>query len=63
METTTEMIVLAMRQPPLREWRLIIRRLYRIGCAEHARRPEESLLSLQKRRGTGQSPPVIFPRE
>jgi hypothetical protein len=49
METTTDGIVLAMRQPPLREWHQIIRKLHRIGCAEHARRLEESLLSLQKR--------------
>jgi hypothetical protein len=49
METTTDGIVLAMRQPPLREWHQIIRKLHRIGCAEHARRLKESLLSLQKR--------------
>jgi hypothetical protein len=60
-------IVLSMRRPPLREWQQIIRRLHRIGCAEHARRLEESVLSLQKPRGSllgGQSPPpVSFPRE
>lgn len=48
METTTDGIVLPMRQPPLREWQQIIRKLHRIGCVEHARRLEDSLLSLQK---------------
>ncbi len=61
-----EPIVLPMRQPPLRDWAQIIRQLRRIGCDEHARRLEESLLSLQKQHGNlvrGQSPPIHFPRE
>ena len=58
--------MLPMRHPPLRDWAQVIRKLHRIGCAEHARRLEESLLSLQKQRGNrlgGQSPPMSFPRE
>jgi hypothetical protein len=66
MGSTTDGIVLAMRQSPLREWRQVIRNLHRIGCSEPARRLEESLLSLQKQRGNlraGQAPPVSLPRE
>jgi hypothetical protein len=62
----TDGIVLAMRQSPLREWRQVIRNLHRIGCAEHASRLEESLLSLQKQRGgllAGQAPPESLSRE
>lgn len=61
-----EPIVLPVRYPPLRDWAQVIRKLHRIGCAEHARRLEESLLSMQKQHGNhlrGQSPPMRFPRE
>ena len=65
MERVKEPIVLPMREPPLREWAQVIRKLHRIGCAEHARRLEESLLSMQEQRGNllgGRSPPLSFPR-
>jgi hypothetical protein len=61
-----EPIVLPVRRTPLRDWAQVIRKLHRIGCAEHARRLEESLLSVQKQGGNllrGQSPPMRFPRE
>jgi hypothetical protein len=63
MEIRAEATVLLMR-PPLREWQEVIHKLHRIGCTKHARRLEDSLLSLQRSNlPCEQGSPVDFPQE